>query len=67
MRLGWASPKTLREDPAGKLFGDVKRRMDEDLKALGLAISDLPPPSAASWPGLKAVVEGMKGFSGSWK
>ena len=41
--------------------------MDEDLAELGLKITDLPPPDASRWPGLKAVVEGMKGLTPTWK
>lgn len=67
VRLGWASPKKLKEDPAGELFQAVKGRMDEDLAELGLFIDDLPPPSADRWPGLKAVVEAMQGFPVTWK
>ena len=67
VRLGWASPKVLSEDPGGTLFTNVKRRMDEDLKALGLSIGDLLPPSATGWPGLAAVVEGMKTVPVTWK
>lgn len=67
VRLGWASPKTLKEDPAGSLFKAVKGRMDEDLAQLGLKITDLPPPSAERWPGLKAVVDAMQGFPVTWK
>lgn len=54
-------------DPAGKLFQAVKGRMDEDLAQLGLKITDLPPPDASRWPGLKAVVDGMKGLTPTWK
>ncbi|PCC67831.1 hypothetical protein SAMN02745121_07868 [Nannocystis exedens] len=43
VRLGWASPKELQEDPAGSLFQAIKGRMDEDLKQLGLKNTDLPP------------------------
>ena len=67
VRLGWASPKTLQEDPAGKLFQAVKGRMDEDLAALGLTIGDLGPPSAARWPGLKALVDALASFPVTWK
>lgn len=67
VRLGWASPKTLKEDPAGSLFKAVKGRMDDDLAELGLFIDDLPPPSADQWPGLKAVVDAMQGFPVTWK
>jgi hypothetical protein len=67
VRLGWASPKALKEDPNGSLFQDVKKRFDEDLAQLGLKISDLPPPNADRWPGLKAVVAAMKDFPVTWK
>ncbi|PCC69321.1 hypothetical protein SAMN02745121_08976 [Nannocystis exedens] len=67
VRLGWASPNELKKDPAGKLFQAVKGRMDEDLAELGLKITDLPPPDASRWPGLKAVVEGMKSLTPTWK
>lgn len=67
VRLGWASPQTLKEDPGGKLFKDVRGRMEEDLKELGLKITDLPPPDASKWPGLKAVYEAMKSFTPTWK
>lgn len=67
VRLGWANPSTLKKDPGGKLFQAVKGRMDEDLAQLGLKISDFPPPDASRWPGLKAVVEGMKGLTPTWK
>jgi hypothetical protein len=67
VRLGWASPKALKEDPGGTLFQSVKKRFDEDLAQLGLKISDLSPPNADRWPGLKAVVAGMQGFPVTWK
>jgi hypothetical protein len=67
VRLGWANPSKLKSDPAGSLFKAVKGRMDEDLAELGLKITDLPPPDASRWPGLKAVVEGMKGLTPTWK
>jgi hypothetical protein len=67
VRLGWASPKALKEDPDGTLFQSVKKRFDEDLAQLGLKISDLSPPNADRWPGLKAVVAGMQGFPVTWK
>jgi hypothetical protein len=67
VRLGWASPKTLKEDPAGSLFKSVKGRMDDDLAELGLFIDDLPPPSADAWPGLKTVFDAMQGFPVTWK
>jgi len=67
VRLGWARPETLKKDPGGKLFHEVKERVDEDLAKLGLKISDLSPPNADRWPGLKAVVAGMKGFPITWK
>jgi hypothetical protein len=67
VRLGWASPKALKEDPNGTLFQSVKKRFDEDLAKLGLKISDLSPPDASRWPGLKAVVVGMQGFPVTWK
>jgi hypothetical protein len=67
VRLGWASPTALKESPDGTLFQSVKKRFDEDLAELGLKISDLAPPNAAAWPGLKAVVAGMKGFPVTWK
>jgi hypothetical protein len=44
VRLGWANPSRLKEDPAGSLFQQVRARMEEDLGELGLKISDLPPP-----------------------
>jgi len=62
VRLGWASPKTLKDSPNGTLFQSVKKRFDEDLAVLGLKISNLAPPNAERWPGLKAVFAGMKGF-----
>jgi len=67
VRLGWASPKALKESPDGTLFQSVKKRFDEDLAQLGLKISDLSPPNADRWPGLKAVVAGMQGFPVTWK
>src|SRR5690606_34947874 len=67
VRLGWASPQELKADSGGTLFQAVKGRMDEDLKELGLKITDLPPPSSTNWPGLAAVVAGMKGFPATWK
>ena len=67
VRLGWASPKALKEDPGGTLFQSVKKRFDEDLAQLGLKISDLSPPNADRWPGLKAVAAGMQGFPVTWK
>ena len=67
VRLGWASPKALKEDPGGTLFQSVKKRFDEDLAQLGLKISDLSPPNADRWPGLKAVVAAMQGFPVTWK
>lgn len=67
VRLGWANPSKLKSDPAGSLFKAVKGRMDEDLAELGLKITDLPPPDASRWPGLKAVVEGMKSLTPTWK
>lgn len=67
VRLGWASPSALKDDPKGKLFDAVRGRMEEDLSELGLKITDLPPPDASKWPGLKAVVEGMKGTKATWK
>ncbi|MBZ5708231.1 hypothetical protein [Nannocystis pusilla] len=67
VRLGWANPSKLKSDPAGSLFKAVKGRLDEDLAELGLKITDLPPPDASRWPGLKAVVEGMKGLTPTWK
>lgn len=67
VRLGWARPKSLKEDPGGKLFQGVKEKFDEDLAELGLKISDLPPPNAERWPGLKAVVAAMKDFPVTWK
>lgn len=67
VRLGWASPSALKESPNGTLFQKVKQRFDEDLAQLGLKISDLSPPNAEAWPGLKAVVAGMKGFPVTWK
>ena len=67
VRLGWASPKALKESPDGTLFQSVKKRFDEDLAQLGLKISDLSPPNAERWPGLKVVVAGMQGFPITWK
>lgn len=67
VRLGWARPATLKDDPTGKLAQAVQKRFDEDLVELGLKITDLPPPNADKWPGLKAVVEAMKGFPVTWK
>ena len=67
VRLGWASPSALKSSPDGTLFQNVKKRFDIDLAELGLKISDLSPPNAAAWPGLKAVVAGMKGFPITWK
>ena len=67
VRLGWASPSALKSSPNGTLFQNVKKRFDIDLAELGLKISDLSPPNAAAWPGLKAVVAGMKGFPVTWK
>ncbi|MCY0994787.1 hypothetical protein OV203_47110 [Nannocystis sp. ILAH1] len=67
VRLGWANPSILKNDPAGSLFQEVKGRVDKDLATLGLKITDLPPPDASSWPGLEAVVEGMKGLTPTWK
>lgn len=67
VRLGWARPEKLKNDPAGELFKAVKGRMDEDLAELGLKITDLPPPNSARWPGLRAVVEAMQGFPVTWK
>ncbi len=67
VRLGWASPSALKSSPDGTLFQNVKKRFDIDLAELGLKISDLSPPNAAAWPGLKAVVAGMKGFPVTWK
>lgn len=67
VRLGWARPATLKDDPTGKLAQAVRGRFDEDLVELGLKITDLPPPNADKWPGLKAVVEAMKGFPVTWK
>lgn len=67
VRLGWASPKKLKEEPAGALFQAVKGRMDEDLAELGLGIDDLPPPDASGWPGLKVVFDAMQGFPATWK
>jgi hypothetical protein len=67
VRLGWASPSALKSSPNGTLFQNVKKRFDIDLAELGLKISDLPPPNAEQWPGLKAVVAGLKGFPVTWK
>jgi hypothetical protein len=67
VRLGWASPTALKDSPNGTLFQSVKKRFDEDLAQLGLKISDLSPPNAEQWPGLKTVVAGMKGFPVTWK
>ncbi len=67
VRLGWASPSALKSSPNGTLFQNVKKRFDEDLAQLGLKISDLSPPNAEQWPGLKAVVAGLKGFPVTWK
>jgi len=67
VRLGWASPSALKSSPNGTLFQNVKKRFDEDLAQLGLKISDLAPPNAEQWPGLKAVVAGLKGFPVTWK
>ena len=67
VRLGWASPATLKDDPAGKLFTAVRGRMEEDLAELGLKITDLPPPNASRWPGFKVVHEAMKSFVPTWK
>lgn len=67
VRLGWASPATLKDDPAGKLFKAVRGRMEEDLAELGLKITDLPPPDASRWPGFKVVHEAMKSFVPTWK
>ena len=67
VRLGWASPSALKSSPDGTLFQNVKKRFDEDLAQLGLKISDLAPPNAERWPGLKAVVAGLKGFPVTWK
>jgi len=67
VRLGWASPRALKDDPGGTLFQDVKKRFDEDLAQLGLKITDLPPPNADRWPGLTAVVAAMKDFPVTWK
>ena len=67
VRLGWASPSALKDSPDGTLAQNVRKRFDVDLAELGLKISDLPPPNAAAWPSLKAVVAGMKGFPVTWK
>lgn len=67
VRLGWANPSVLKSDPDGTLAGQVRGRMEEDLTELGLKIGDLPPPSSIAWPGLKAVVDAMKGFPVTWK
>ena len=67
VRLGWANPSVLKDNPGGELFQDVKTRFDEDLAQLGLKISDLAPPNADRWPGLAAVVAAMKGFPVTWK
>ena len=67
VRLGWASPATLKDEPAGKLFAAVRGRMEEDLAELGLKITDLPPPNASRWPGFKVVHEAMKSFVPTWK
>jgi hypothetical protein len=67
VRLGWASPSALKSSPNGTLFQNVKKRFDIDLAELGLKISDLSPPNAEQWPGLKAVVAGLKGFPVTWK
>lgn len=67
VRLGWANPSVLKSDPNGKLAGEVRGRMEEDLAELGLKIGDLPPPSSIGWPGLKAVFDAMKGFPVTWK
>lgn len=50
VRLGWANPSVLKDNPGGELFQDVKKRFDEDLAQLGLKISDLAPPNADRWP-----------------
>lgn len=67
VRLGWASPDALKNDPKGKLAQGVRERFDVDLAELGLKISDLPPPNADKWPGLKAVIAAMQGFPVTWK
>ncbi len=67
VRLGWANPERLKNDTNGELFQAVKGRFDEDLAELGLKISDLPPPNANNWPGLKAVVAALKDFPVTWK
>ena len=67
VRLGWANPSVLKDNPGGELFQDVKKRFDEDLAELGLKITDLAPPNADRWPGLAAVVAAMKGFPVTWK
>jgi len=67
VRLGWARPEVLKNNPNGELFREVKGRFDEDLAELGLKITDLAPPNADRWPGLAAVVAAMKGFPVTWK
>ena len=67
VRLGWANPSVLKESPNGATAGAVRGRMEEDLAELGLKITDLPPPNAKAWPGLKAVVAAMQGFPVTWK
>jgi hypothetical protein len=68
VRLGWASPSALKERPGRHALPECEEALRRSTwRELGLKISDLSPPNADRWPGLKAVVAGMQGFPVTWK
>ncbi|MDC0720673.1 hypothetical protein [Nannocystis bainbridge] len=65
IKVGWASPSLLGNGRGGATYKKVRARFLEDSAKLGIKLNappTLPPKlSAAAWPGVAAVFEGVVG------